>query len=656
MRKILTLILLICLSASLMQAQVVIGGSIYGGGNAGDVKGSAKVTVYEGNLHAVFAGARMADVKGSAFVHLDGEHASNYILADYVYGGNDISGEIGTSNTLPTELTEYEENKINNSWNSFVRISTKTTTTGTGANAVVTEANDAQKIYIGQLFGGGNGYYDYEESTTGTGDEAVTTYTVRDKGEVVATSTNQLSEPELGKAYLEILGGSIVYAYGGGNNATITDSTVICLDNPSKVVNSIEDENGDELLTDARLKLMRINTELSQPTSDEFQIGRFFGGNNKAPMAIRPTWNLKRGLIRNLYSGGNEGAMTAPNGIHLALTSPNLKVDNVYGGCRMADVNPAKNDIVREQIDGIWFPAGYAARLFINDGDIKNVYGGNDITGIVYGGNAVGIHCSINGDVYGGGNGSYPYTDNAALKDNDLYGDLYYDPSKAASSVEALNAFRPHAEQVSLRVTGYPITNAIGDTIGIKPTIIHGAIYVGGNSATLKNTRNASPHAELKIGSYVIADNVFLGNNGENMVKTSLLEKMAGNATDNDNNEIKDKNGNAIKFSTINLKDADTFAAYMEGCALNLMPSVSFDDMNSGDPATYEDYSTYIGSFFCGGNVGSMTKSGTTTLDFTRKIVVFDKLIYGCQKCRIDLPARPSVRLPSVLRVLILRR
>ena len=633
MRKILTLILLICLSASLMQAQVVIGGSIYGGGNAGDVKGSAKVTVYEGNLHAVFAGARMANVDGSAFVHLDGEHASNYILADYVYGGNDISGEIGTSNTLPTELTEYEENKINNSWNSFVRISTKTTTTGTGANAVVTEANDAQKIYIGQLFGGGNGYYDYEESTTGTGDEAVTTYTVKDKGDVVATSTNKLSEPELGKAYLEILGGSIVYAYGGGNNATITDSTVICLDNPSKVVSSIKDENGDELLTDARLKLMRINTELSQPTSDEFQIGRFFGGNNKAPMAIRPTWNLKRGLIRNLYSGGNEGAMTAPNGIHLALTSPNLKVDNVYGGCRMADVNPDKRDIVREQIEGIWFPAGYAARLFINDGDINNVYGGNDITGIVYGGNAVGIHCSIKGDVYGGGNGSYPYTDNAALKDNDLYGDLYYNPG--ASSVDSLNAFRPNAEQVSVRVTGYPITNAVGDTIGIKPTIIHGSIYVGGNSATLKNTRNANPHAELKIGSYVIADNVFLGNNGENMVKTSILEKMAGNATDNAGNEIKDKNGDAIDFSSIDLTDDDSFAAYMEGCALNLMPSVSFDDMNSGDPATYEDYSTYIGSFFCGGNVGSMTKSGTTTLDFTRKIVVFDKVVGGCNNAYV---------------------
>ena len=87
MRKI-TTILLFCLSATLMQAQITIGGSIYGGGNAGDTGGSSKVTVYSGNLHAVFAGARMANIGGSSFVHLDGEHASDYILADYVYGGN----------------------------------------------------------------------------------------------------------------------------------------------------------------------------------------------------------------------------------------------------------------------------------------------------------------------------------------------------------------------------------------------------------------------------------------------------------------------------------------------------------------------------------------------------------------------------------------
>ena len=146
------------------QAQVSIGGSIYGGGNAGDTGGNSNVTVYAGNLHAVFAGARMANIGGSSLIHLDGEHASDYILADYIYGGNDIAGTVGSSADLPSELSKVGtgegQNDIDNSWNAFVRISTKMN----GDE----EADDAKKIYVGQLFGGGNGYYDYETSVSGT--------------------------------------------------------------------------------------------------------------------------------------------------------------------------------------------------------------------------------------------------------------------------------------------------------------------------------------------------------------------------------------------------------------------------------------------------------------------------------------------------------
>ena len=623
MRKI-TTILLFCLSATLMQAQITIGGSIYGGGNAGDTGGSSKVTVYSGNLHAVFAGARMANIGGSSFVHLDGEHASDYILADYVYGGNDIAGTIGSSQDPPTELSEVGtgegENDIDNTWNAFVRISTK-------MNGDV-EADDAQKIYVGQLFGGGNGYYDYEAKTSGTGT------IVKDKvtHAEVASSDNELSSPELGKAYLELLGGSVVYAYGGGNNATITENTVICVDNPSKVVNSIKDtlltsENEGELLTTERFKLMRINTGLSYPSSDAFQIGRFFGGNNMADMAIRPVWNLKNGKIRNLYSGGNQGRMTNPEGLLLEImANSTIKVDNVYGGCRMADVRPMRNgldvlssDIQLHDEDGnqiYKFPAGLSARVLVRGGDINNVYGGNDITGRVYGGNAVGIYTSVRGDVYGGGNGSYPYTDNAKLIGHDIYGDLYYNPG--SNSAEALNAFRPNAEQVSIRVTG---------TDADHPTVIGGSVYCGGNSATLATVK-AKPMVELKIGSYVIADNVFLGNNGANMIKYDEGEGLhEGVLRTMKRTDITDDES---KFNSMDLTNEETFATYMNGVAMGLMPSVTFDAIAKGDPADYEDYTTMFGSIYCGGNVGSMTSNGKTAIDFTQKVIVYDKVVGGC--------------------------
>ena len=235
------------LAATSLQAQITIGGNVYGGGNKGDVDGNTTVTLRAGNLNKVYGGARMADVGGRAFVNIDGAHASDFMLS--------------------------------------------------GA-----EASGAKKIYIGQLFGGGNGDYDY------------------------TTQSNNpyygLAAPNLGKTYLEILGGSIVNAFGGGNMATVTEDVVIHLDNPSTVVNhikvnsnGIEDDNGTDLLNEARFIQMGINYKFTYPNSGAFQIGNLFGGNNKVDMAIQPKWNLLGGKVRNLYSGGNEGRMTCPQGL-----------------------------------------------------------------------------------------------------------------------------------------------------------------------------------------------------------------------------------------------------------------------------------------------------------------------------------------------------
>ncbi len=599
-------------------AQISIGGNIYGGGNAGDTGGSTNVTILSGDLNEVYGGARMADVKGNAYVNIDGKHASDSIVINKVYGGNDISGIIGDSlaaHALPASLEQATDNGVNSSWDAFVHISTKTDDTGE-------ESDDAVKIYIGQLFGGGNGDYDYASD---------------------GSPYKGMTKPVLGKTYLEILGGSIVYAYGGGNAATVTGSTVICVDNPSEVVNSILDKGGNELLTNDRFeKKMGINTSYSYPSSDAYQIGRLFGGNNKAEMAIRPVWKLKNGKVRNLYSGGNAGPMTSETGILLILNHPGMKIDNVYGGCRMADVNPDNYAIAAEhdKVDEgkpteleYSFPAGFSAKLYISAGDINNVYGGNDITGNVRGGNAVGIHSKINGNVYGGGNGSYPYTDNPNLKDEykQVYEDFYYNPddvltkagvtatSEKLKSAEALNLFRPNAEQVSVRVVG---TES-------DPTIIHGAVYCGGNSATLMSA-SENAKVELKIGSYAYIDNVFLGNNGENMVKNTatndVLQIMAST----------DKTKDGTKFCTIDLTDSIVFAKYMEGAAIKKMPSVKFDGDDETDLVKYEDYKSYIGSFYCGGNVGSSIRAGKTTINFKHKIIVYDKVVGGCNNANIE--------------------
>ena len=622
-------------------AQITIGGNVYGGGNAGDTKGNTRVTVYEGDLNNVYGGARMANITGNAFVHIDAEHASSYILINKVYGGNDISGDVGVSSeetspkALPEELTKAGDNGVTKDWDTFVRVSTKKKADGT--------ADATQKTYIGQLFGGGNGNYTY--SSEPVGDEVIHILKDAETGDEILRTKNDINQPDLSKTYLELLGGSIVNVFGGGNMATVTKDAVIHLDNPSEVVNHIkvtdgieDDANGTDILTEARFIKMGINYKFTYPNSGAFQIGNLFGGNNKVDMAIQPRWNLLGGKVRNLYSGGNEGRMTCPQGLLLVIPeNSTLTVDNVYGGCRKADVRPldaAGNDVPNAQIqlkeNPTGIPAGFAARTRILGGNINNVYGGNDISGNVYGGNTVAILTTIHGNVYGGGNGSYAYTDNEALKNELLWRDFYYNPKDILGlsgdtftgfqSAEALNKVRPNAEQVSLLLRGTQE----------KPVFVEGSVFVGGNSASLDElTEIPNRQAHVKIGSYVTIDNLFLGNNGENMVKTNEADaegRGEGVLRTFDNTTI----AGGKKFNSMDLTDPVVFDKYMEGCAMKLLPSVVFDDIED-----YEDYSSQFGSFYCGGNVGSMLTNGLTEISFKEKAIIYEKIVGGCNRANV---------------------
>ena len=647
------------LAALAVQAQINIGGNVYGGGNAGNTGGNTTVTIHAGDLNRVFGGARMANVGGRAFMHVDGSHASNYIVINRLYGGNDISGTIGTLNDeLPKVIKDHAAtNGVDSTWNALLLISTKTKTDGT-------ESEYAQKIYIGQLFGGGDGEYVYGSRT----EDDKTVYYAEKDGVEVATDSTELTEPNLGKTFVDIRGGSIVYAYGGGNNATITERTVISLDNPSEVVNSIIDtdnpnaDNTGELLTNERFEdKMGINTTFSYPSSKAYQIGRLFGGNNKADMAIRPRWNLQRGKVRNLYGGGNEGRMTSPEGLLMQIEGAGMVVDNVYGGCRKADVKPLYNNDddtpvpytqvqLPDEDNPNNIPAGYAARVRVLAGHVNNVYGGNDISGNVYAGNTVGIRTHIYGDVYGGGNGSYAYTDNPLLKDDPKWSDFYYNPDEILEaagktgvpeklkSVTALNLIRPNAEKVSILVRGDSEDH---------PVIVDGGLYVGGNSASLRQNVEGIPAADqthIKIGSYAIIDKVFLGNNGYNMIRYNEADASGHNegvlrTYKKALNEIDSEKypEETSTFSSMDLLNKDVFATYMEGCAMKVKSTVVFESKANGDGDDYKEYSTQFGSFYCGGNVGSMITEGKTTINFSDKVIVYNKVVGGCNEALVPI-------------------
>ena len=372
------------LAATAARAQITVGGNVYGGGNKGYVAGNTTVTVRAGDIGArdaaseeaakipmgrVFGGARQANIGGNTFVHVDLGQASDSIIINQVYGGNDIAGVIGdnpkATRRVPKVLPDTEACGVNSSWNSFVHFSTRTVT----VDGKEVEADDVPKIYVGQAYGGSNGdyYYAPKEGTY------YNVYLSENDRTLIVSDTTKFVIPDLPKTFLDIHGGTIAHCYGGGNAATVTDSAVICINNPS-----------------------RVTTSIFAGESDSFQIGSVFGGNNKATMRIRPTWNLLSGSVRNLYSGGNRGDMAYKNGLLLVIPEEStLKVDNVFGGCRMADVRPQKWDaalseyvdvenVSNEDIQLYKFPPNLAARTIIAGGDVRNVYGGNDVRGKVY--------------------------------------------------------------------------------------------------------------------------------------------------------------------------------------------------------------------------------------------------------------------------------
>ena len=671
------LLVLAFIAPSYVQAQLIIDGNVYGGGDMGDVGGSSSVKVLSGNIGtdsldnpggSVFGGARMADVGGSASVYIDGEHegATGYVLINRVYGGNDIAGHIGSSEKYPEGIDTVGAKKdgVTKSWNTFVRIS----------NAKIDSVNDLKKIYIGQLFGGGNGEYEYTKAVSAqnqqTGEKTYT-HTIREMskednegnpipGDSLTTIvTKEISvKPIVGKSFVDIHGGSIVYAYAGGNNATITENATICVENNSKIVGQINvdedwklDDDGYSLITTKRLEAMGINLKFSSPTAEskeDFQIGRLFGGNNMAEMSIRPTWHLEAGSVRNLYSGGNRGDMTHVEGLLLPIpTGSTIRIDNLFGGCRMADVTPLKpgtrtpaspSEIYLSEKDSTGnlkyrLPAGMPARVIIYGGNINNVYGGNDITGNVTGGNVLAIYSNVRGNIYGGGNGSYAYTDNPLLKNDLGYGEVYYNPDSVLAkynisgtvdslkSVTALNLFRPDAEQTSILIMGHPEMNK-GNLVSTDTTVIGGSVFMGGNSASIRSSK-PNPTVGLKLGSNAYIDQVFLGNNGEEMVNETILRTMDSTLYD------------GSRFNSIDLTKSDLFAKYMEGAAMDIIPSVSTTSTQEGDRFNYDSYSTYIGSLYYGGNVGSMKYSGTNNINLNSEIVIFDKLVGGCNNASV---------------------
>lgn len=442
-------------------------GNIYGGGMQGNLinSASASVEVTGGYVTNVYGGARQANIAGGTYVWIhepylaDGSLPDRHVptVAKMVCGGTDVAGTIDGANSdsyianknwlsVDTDpLLKKLITEAGSDWrktpNTYVRI-------GDFAelekhNSSDLENDKAKAGYnsyplIGTVYAGGNG----ELWTAEDGDQ-----------------------PNVGRAVLDIAGGTMFQAYGGGNMATITEKNYIHVAEP------IIPSDGNHGSNDVNDPQAKYNVIASVAATDKeyvnnhfigvqdqdykkdgnqykfnYQVLRLFGGNNHAKMSILPSWNLVSGHLGHVYSGGNMGDMNYFNGnrdlvtvggsagdkfaqysetrgLNLTVNSEQLYVDQIFGGCRIASVEAKDGDnntvdfadrypdhaSASSENDIDFDKDVYGATLRVLNGHFNDVYGGNDIAGRIYNGTHLFIAGAISGNVYGAGNGNYVY-------------------------------------------------------------------------------------------------------------------------------------------------------------------------------------------------------------------------------------------------------
>lgn len=314
--------------------------------------------------------------------------------------------------------------------------------------------------------------------------------------------------------------------------------------------------------------------------------------------------------LYNAFGGSYKGKCDSRTFMFCDSQSSGIVAGRLYGGSSMGDI-------------------GGSAYAYVNSGNISYVYGGNDVCGKIDGHTYVLVHGgTVFGDVYGAGNGNYLYQVDPQVKEivatwnNDLNKYIYRVPVPAdmVSSVPLtaeqkltiINNTRPSVTQANIELNGKAGVAASGTEgqpgyVPAKPAeylYINGSAYVGGNSSTV--TDDSDP-VRLKIGKYVVLNNLFLGSNGENLKVfeyVSNLEKL-----------------NDMKLNTNELLDK-----YMNGAVAvgNLSPewATAFSQKEN-----YEE--TYIGNLCLGGNAGSMLADKKLALTIPETVTMFGNFIAG---------------------------
>ena len=335
---------------------------------------------------AVFGGGRMANVNGWTEVVI-----INTDTIGAVYGGNDIAGEVvdpaGSIIKLGVTADDSDAGTYNNS-------------------------QASTKVRVGDVYGGGNGYYSYDGTTFVAADDEHTSFVVPDNGTVNAMTQSHTV-------------GEVVWENTTGGDYTlvvpkITKTNITMANNAVKA---------DSIFGGAKNAFI-TNTDADDGTSITVNGGTafaVFGGNNyggnqtagKHLIAVNDTKTqtsgYPTGLGRNygicyVFGGGNKVA-----GLTTDVTISGGMCDTVFAGGNAADVGDANvlidcpRDKTFTNAVSSWDDDNISG---INDGyawnctgiyNVRSLFGGNNRASM-HGLPTITLTRGSVGTVYGGGN------------------------------------------------------------------------------------------------------------------------------------------------------------------------------------------------------------------------------------------------------------
>ncbi len=328
---------------------------VYGGGNAASVAGT-NVKVYGGNtIGNVFGGGNGTGV-AAEFVMVTGNVLANIYggTINRVFGGNNTSGVITGSATL--NINKKAE----------------------------VEGNDACKMYIGEVYGGGN----LAAGKAGT-------ITIGCTGDWTTTGTNNHTNHNstTNRIGYELEG--IGTVYGGANQAGISNDIILNI-NSGIVENVFGGNNTSGEISGT------ITVNIEKTGTCDWYVGNVFGGGNLAAYSNIPAVNIKNGMVSgSVFGGGNEAGVGGGN---VTMTGGTVLV-GLYGGCNTSGevggnitvditggtIGSADSLSSPRYITADVFGGGYGSATSTSGNVEVNINGSSvNIYGDVYGGSALG--------------------------------------------------------------------------------------------------------------------------------------------------------------------------------------------------------------------------------------------------------------------------